>query len=171
MARTLSGGAGQARQPGMSHSPWSGPPGFAQMQAAIPATAAWAQGGPLLREESAAEQAGPPNVGASRPDTGRRGQVDIGRGDTGRLSAPGGVWPRVDGELCRPEAWVGEEWAARRQALGLPQARPVETTRELGLKRGKRGKAQGRPFALLACDAFDGRDRQGRAALEAEPVP
>jgi len=141
------------------------------MQAAIPATAAWAQGGPLLREESAAEQAGPPNVGASRPDTGRRGQVDIGRGDTGRLSAPGGVWPRVDGELCRPEAWVGEEWAARRQALGLPQARPVETTRELGLKRGKRGKAQGRPFALLACDAFDGRDRQGRAALEAEPVP
>jgi len=128
------------------------------MQAAIPATAAWAQGGPLLREESAAEQAGPPNIGASRPDT-------------GRLSAPGGVWPRVDGELCRPEAWVGEEWAARRQALGLPQARPVETTRELGLKRGKRGKAQGRPFALLACDAFDGRDRQGRAALEAEPVP
>jgi SRSO17 transposase len=169
-ARTISGGDGQALQPWMSHSPWSGPAVFAQMQAEITATPALAQGGTRILDASAEETAGTHHVGASRQDNGRLGTVDICRVDTGLIYAHGGGGTRGEGELCLPEEWCGEAWAARRQALGIPEDRTVETKLELGLQLVKRVKAHGLPFDLVACDAFSGRDRHVRAALEAEGV-
>jgi SRSO17 transposase len=170
MARTISGGDGQALQPLMSNSPWSGPAVFAQMQAEITATPALAQGGTLILAESADAKAGTHHVGASRQYNGRLGKVDICRVDTCLIYAHGGGGTMGDGELFLPEEWLGEEWAARRQALGIPEDRTFETKLELGLKMVKRVKAHGLPFDLVACDAFYGRDSHVRAALEAEGV-
>jgi SRSO17 transposase len=169
-ARTISGGDGQALQPLMSNSPWSGPAVFAQMQAEITATPALAQGGTLILAESADAKAGTHHVGASRQYNGRLGKVDICRVDTCLIYAHGGGGTMGEGELCLPEEWLGEEWAARRQALGIPEDRTFETKLELGLKMVKRVKAHGLPFDLVACDAFYGRDSHVRAALEAEGV-
>jgi SRSO17 transposase len=169
-ARTISGGDGQALQHFLSNSPWSGPTVFEPMQAEIKATPALAQGGTLIRDESAEEKAGTHNVGASRPYNGRRGKVDICRVATGLIDAHGGVWTLVDGELFWPEAWFGADWAERRRVLGLPPERACETKLARGWKMVTRGKGHGLPFDLVACDAFSGRDRQFRTALEAEGV-
>jgi len=170
MARTISGGDGQALQHFMSNSPWSGPTVFEQIQAEIKATPALAQGGTLILDESADEKAGTHHVGASRPYNGRLGKVDICRVDTCLIYAHGGVWTMVDGELFLPEEWCGADWAERRRVLGIPPERAFETKLALGLKMVTRVKGHGLPFDLVACDAFDGRDSQFRTALEAEGV-
>jgi SRSO17 transposase len=171
MARTMTGGDGQALQHFMANSPWSGQAVFRQIQAEIKAMTALAQGSTLILDESADEKAGTHNVGASRQYNGRLGKVDVCRVDTCLTYANGGLWAMVDGELFLPEEWFGAAWAERRQALGVPEDRRFETKLELGLKMVKRVKANGLPFDLLACDAFYGRDSQFRAALEGEHVP
>ncbi len=170
MARNMTGEDGQALQHFMSHSPWSGPAVFRQIQAEIKATAPLAQGSVLILDDSADEKAGTHNAGASRQYNGRMGKVDVCRVDTCLTYANGGLWAMVDGELFLPEEWFGEAWAERRQVLGIPPDRTFETKLELGLKMVKRVKANGLPFDVLACDAFYGRDSHFRAALEAENV-
>jgi len=154
MDRTVHGGDGHALPHFMANSPWSGPAVFDQMQAEIKATPALAHGSTLMLDESADEQAGTHNAGASRQDNGRLGKVDVCRVDTGLTYANGGLWTMVDGELCLPEAWFGAAFAQTRHALGLPPDRTCETKIALGLKMVKRGKAKGVPFDLLACDAL-----------------
>ena len=168
--RALNGGDGQALQHFMANSPWSGPAVVEQIQAEIKATPALAHGSTLILDESADEQAGTHNAGASRQYNGRLGKVDVCRGETCLTYANGGLWAMVAGELFLPEEWFGAAFAQTRQALGIPPDRTVETKIALGLKMVKRGKAQGLPFALLACDALYGRDSQCRAALAAENV-
>jgi SRSO17 transposase len=170
MDRTLHGGAGQALPHFMSTSPWSGPAGFDQMQAESTAPPALAHGSTRILEESADEQAGTHNVGASRQYHGRLGQGDGCRVDPCLTSANGGLGTRVEGELCIPQEWLGEACAQRRTAWGIPPERRFETTIALGLKMVKRVKAKGVPCALLACDALYGRDRQFRADWAAENV-
>jgi SRSO17 transposase len=82
MARNMTGDDGQALPHFMSHSPWSGPGVFQQMQAEITATPALAHGSTLIVDESADEKAGTHNVGASRQYNGRMGKVDVCRVDT-----------------------------------------------------------------------------------------
>jgi SRSO17 transposase len=170
MARNMTGDDGQALQHLMAHSPWAGQAIFGQMQAAIKATAVWAQGSPLILEESADEKAGTHNAGAARQYNGRIGQVDVCRVDTCLPSANGGLWAMVDGELFWPDEWCGAAFAQRRPELGIPAERRFETKLQLGLKMGKRVKAHGLPFALLACDARYGRDSQFRAEVDAAGV-
>jgi SRSO17 transposase len=76
----------------------------------------------------------------------------------------------VDGALFLPEEWCGAAFAQRRRELGIPAARRLETKRQLGLQMVKRGKAQGVPFALLACDALSGRESPCRADVAAANV-
>ena len=173
MARTTTGHDGQALQHFMSNSPWSGQGVFQQMQAEITATPALGQGGTLILDESADEKAGTHNAGAARQYNGRLGKVDLCRVDTCLTYANPtvGLWTLVDGELFLPEEWFGEERAELRQELGIPPDRTFETKLELGLKMIKRVKAHGVPVELVACDAFYGRDRHFRAALDAEDVP
>jgi len=140
------------------------------MQAEIKATPALAQGSTLILDESADEQAGTHNAGASRQYNGRMGKVDVCRVDTCLTYANGGLWAMVDGELCLPEEWCGAAFAETRHALGIPPERTFETKIALGLKMVKRVKAHGVPFDLLACDALYGRDGPFRAAVDAEGV-
>ena len=170
MDRTLNGGDGQAFQHCMSHSPWSGPGGFNQMQAERKAIPALAHGNALMLDESADEKAGTPNAGASRQDNGRRGKVEVCRGATCLPSANGGLWAMVDGERFLPAEWCGAAFAQRRQERGIPAERRFETQLQLGVKRIKRGKSHGLPFDLWACEALDGRDSQLRADVDAEGV-
>src|SRR2546428_12814355 len=76
----------------------------------------------------------------------------------------------VDGELFLPEEWFGAAFAQTRQELGIPPDRTFETKIALGLQMVKRLKANGVPFALLACDALYGRDSQFRVDFAAENV-
>jgi SRSO17 transposase len=154
MDRPLHGGDGQALQHFMANSPWSGPAVFEPIQAEIKATPALAQGSPLILDESADAKAGTHNAGASRQYHGRLGKVAVCRVDTCLTSANGGLWAMVDGELFLPAEWFGAAFAQTRQALGVPPDRTFETKIALGLKRVKRVKAKGVPFALLACDAL-----------------
>jgi SRSO17 transposase len=170
IARNITGDDGQALQHFMANSPWSGPAVFGQMQAEIKATVAFAQGSTLMLDESADEKAGTHNAGASRQDHGRMGKVDVCRVDTCLTYANGGLWAMVDGELFLPEEWFGAAFAQTRRELGIPPERTFETKIALGLKMGKRVKAQGVPFDLLACDALYGRDSQFRADVDAAGV-
>jgi len=172
IARTLTGDDGQALQHFMSNSPWAGQAVFGQIQADIKATPALAQGSTLILDESADEKAGTHNAGASRQYNGRLGKVDVCRVDTclTYANANAGLWTMVDGELFLPEEWFVEDRAQLRPELGIPEDRRFETKLELGLKMVKRAKAHGLPFDLLACDTLYGRDRQFRAALDAEGV-
>lgn len=170
--RNMTGNDGQALQHFMSNSPWSGQGVFGEIQDDIKATEALAQGSVLILDESADEKAGMHNAGASRQYNGRMGKVDVCRVDTCLCYANAnvGLWAMVDGELFLPEVWFGEEFAQRREALGIPEDRNFETKIELGLKMIKRAKANVLPFEVLACDAFYGRDAQFRADLDAEGV-
>ena len=169
-ARHMPGDDGPALQHLLSNSPWAGHASCGQMPAESKATAVLAQGSTLMREESAAEQAGTHHAGASRPYHGRRGQVDVCRVDTGLTEAHGGLAARVDGALCVPAEWCGAALAQRRPELGIPAERRLETPLQWGLQRGKRVKAHGLPFALLACDALYGRDSPLRAEVDAAGV-
>ncbi len=166
MARNITGDDGQALQHFMSNSPWSGPAVFGQMQAESKATEALAQGSTLMLDESAEEKAGTHNAGASRQYNGRMGKVDVCRVDTCLPYANGGLWAMVDGALCLPEEWFGAAFAQIRHELGIPQERTFETKIALGLKMVKRGKANGVPFDLLACDALYGRESPCRAEVD-----
>ena len=170
MARNLTGDDGQALQHFMSNSPWAGQAVFGQIHAEIKATAALAQGSTLILDESADEKAGTHNAGASRQYNGRMGKVDVCRVDTCLTYANGGLWAMVDGELFLPAEWFGAAFAQRRTELGIPAERRFETKLQLGLKRVKRGKADGLPFDLLACDALYGRASQFRAEVDAAGV-
>ena len=170
IARNITGDDGQALQHFMANAPWSGQAVFGQMQAEIKATVALAQGSTLMLEESADEKAGTHNAGASRQYNGRMGKVDVCRVDTCLTYANGGLWAMVDGELFLPEEWFGAAFAQTRRELGIPPERTFETKIALGLKMGKRVKAQGVPFDLLACDALYGRDSQFRADVDAAGV-
>jgi SRSO17 transposase len=153
-ARHLTGDDGQALQHCMSPSPWSGPAVFEQMPAEIMATPALASGSTWILEESADAKAGLHHAGASRQYNGRLGQVDVCRVDTCLTYASDGLGAMVDGEWFLPEAWFGAAFAQTRHELGMPSDRTFETKSQWGLKRVKRGKAKGVPFALWACDAF-----------------
>jgi SRSO17 transposase len=172
MARHMTGDDGQALQHFMSHSPWSGPGVFRQIQAEITATPALAHGSTLILDESADEKAGTHNAGATRQYNGRMGKVDVCRVDTCLTYANATVrlWTMVDGELFLPAEWFGPTFAQKRKELGIPKERTFETKLALGLKMVKRAKAQGLPFELLACDALYGRDNQFRADLDTEGV-
>jgi hypothetical protein len=124
------------------------------MPAESTARPALAQGSTLRLEASADAQAGTHNAGASRPYNGRRGKGEVCRVDTCLPSANGGLWAMVEGALFLPEEWCGAACAQRRRAWGIPAERRGETQSPLGLKMSKRGKAQGVPCALVACDAL-----------------
>src|SRR5262252_6996428 len=168
MARNMTGDDGQALQHFMSHSPWSGPSVFRQIQAESTATPALAQGSTLILDESADEKAGTHNAGASRQYNGRMGKVDGCRVDTCLTYANGGMWAMVDGELFLPQEWFGPAFAQRRKELGIPAERTFATKIALGLQLVKRAKVNRRPFELLACDALYGRDSQFRADWDTE---
>jgi SRSO17 transposase len=170
MERPLHGGAGHTLQHFMSHAPWSGQVVCRQLQAERKAIPALAPGRTLMRAESAEEQAGTPNAGASRPSKGRRGQGEGCRVDPCLTSANGGRWAMVDGAWFLPAEWLGAAFPQRRTELGMPVERRVETQLQWGVKMRKRGKAHGVPFALLACDARYGRDRPLRAEVDAAGV-
>jgi SRSO17 transposase len=172
MARNMTGDDGQALQHFMSNSPWSGPVVFHQIQAEITATPALAQGSTLIVDESADEQAGTHNAGASRQYNGRLGKVAVCRVDTclPYANATVGLWAMVDGELFVPQEWFGPDFAQRRKEWGIPEERTFETKIALGLKMVKRAQVQRLPFELLACDALYGRDSQFRADVDTEGV-
>jgi len=172
MDRTLNGGDGQSLQHFVSNSTWSGQTVFRQIQDEIKATPVLQQGSVLILDESADEKAGTHNAGAARQYNGRMGKVDLCRVDTCLAYANARVrlWTLVDGELFLPEEWLGDNFAEKREALGISDQRRFETKIELGLKMVKRAKANGLPFELLACDTLYGRDGQFRADLEAEKV-
>jgi SRSO17 transposase len=170
LARHLTGAAGQALQHFLSNAPWAGQAVFGPMPAELKATAVLAQGSTLRLAERADEKAGTPTAGASRPDHGRMGKGDVGRGDPCLPYATGGLWAMVDGALCLPEEWWGAAVAPRRPELGSPAEGRFETTLPVGLKRVKRVKAPGLPCDLLAGAALYGRDRPFRAAVEAAGV-
>src|SRR5438876_10526882 len=125
MARNMTGDDGQALQHFMANSPWSGPAVCGQIQAEIKATPALAQGSTLILDESADEQAGTHNAGASRQYNGRMGKVDVCRVDTCLTYANATVrlWTIVDGELFLPEEWFGSDFVQRRKELGIPEER------------------------------------------------
>ena len=168
MDRPLNGGEGPALQHFRSHSPWSGPGVFSQIQAELKAIPALAHGSTLRLDESAEEKAGTHNAGASRQDNARLGKVDGCRVDPCLTYANGGLWALVDGELFLPAEWFGAAFAQKRTELGSPAERRFETKIQWGLKRVKRGKGHGLPFDLRACDALYGRDSQFRADVDAE---
>ena len=171
-ARNMTGDDGQALPHFLSHSPWSGPGVFQQMQAEITATAALAQGSTLIVDESADEKAGTHNAGASRQYNGRMGQVDVWRVDTclPYANTTVGLGAMVAGELFLPQEWCGPAFAQRRKELGIPEERTFETKSALGLKMVKRATGHRLPFELLACAALYGRDSQFRADVDTEGV-
>ena len=170
LERPLHRGAGPALPHCMSHAPWSGQGVCRQLQAASQALPALAQGSTLMLDARADEQAGPHNAGASRPSHGRRGQGEVGRGDTCLPSANSGRWARVDGDLFWPAEGLGAACAQRRRELGIPAERHLETQSPWGWKMIKRVKAPGGPCALLACDARSGRESPLRADWAAADV-
>lgn len=75
----------------------------------------------------------------------------------------------VEGQLFMPEVWFSDEYAAKRQACGVPEDLVFQTKAELGLALLQSTVARGTlPFQWVAADALYGSApafRDGVAAL------
>jgi SRSO17 transposase len=175
IARTTEGNDGQAMQHFMSNSPWSGQSVFQRIQEDICATPQLAQGSFLILDESADEKADIHSAGSARQYNGRFGKVDTCQvsvllGYANWKSSPWTTWAMVDSELFLPAEWFTPDFAQERHKLGIPASRQFETKSHLGLKMILRAKAQGLPFAAVACDDLYGRDGHFRAELDREDL-
>jgi SRSO17 transposase len=150
------GVAGQNPQHFVSHSPWSAQDVIAQVQAEIAATPGLERGGLLLLDESADRKAGDTSAGAGRQHNGRVGSVQMSQGGTflAYANAQVGLGSWVDGELVLPEDGLREQKAARRQQVGLPDARVFQTKSARGWKMIQRARV---PYEAVACATLDGR--------------
>jgi len=160
---------GQNLQQFMSDSPWSSAAVFERIQAEIRAQPAL-HGGMLTLDESADERAGDQSAGAARQYLGRFGKVDLGQVGVALGYTHAGIWTLVDAELYLPEAWFDTAHADLRRRWHIPAERTFATKPELGLQLIRRAKDRNLPFAVVGCDSLYGRDRQFRAALDAEQV-
>lgn len=151
------GDDGQNVQQFMSDSPWSAAAVIQQVQAAIAAIPALAQGGVLLLDESAEEKAGAKSAGAGRQYNGRLGKLEMSQVGVFVAFYKEPVWTWVDGELFLPEHWFTPAMAAERQRLGVPVARVFATKIELGWQLIQRAQTRGLPFEAVACDDLYGR--------------
>jgi len=169
MDRRLTGRDGQPLQHFMSESPWSDQKVFQQIQADIRAHPALQTGGLVILDESADVKAGAHSAGAGRQHNGRLGKIDLSQVAVClAFTHPATrTWALVDGELFLQEHWFSRAYAARREELGIPEARKFATKPALGLAMIQRAHARGLPFDLVACDELYGRNRTLRATVDA----
>lgn len=168
----FNGGDGQALQQFMSDAPWPAQGVYDQIQEEIGAQVALQSAGVLILDESSDETAGDERAGAGRQHNGRLGKIEQSVTTVSLTYAhpPSGTWVLVDGELFVPERWFGADYAARRQAVGLPPERRFATKPELGLHMLRRAQARRLPFEYVACDDLYGRGRAFRADLDAAHI-
>lgn len=153
---------GQKVQHFMSDSPWLAQEVIRRVQDEIKATPALCTGSVLLLDESADEKAGTESAGAGRQHNGRLGKVEMSQVGVFLALYNGQVWTWIDGELYLPARWFTPEMAEKRKKLGIPTDRPFATKVELGWQMIQRVKANGVPFAAVACDDLYGRNAQFR---------
>jgi SRSO17 transposase len=173
MARRLDNGEdGQALQHFMSTSPWARGAVFHQIQADLGAIPALRHGSIVILDESADAKAGAQSAGAARQRNGRLGKVDVCQVGTylAYANVASQLWTLIDGELFLPEVWFTPAYADQRKACEVPTERVFQRKLDLGLQMIDRVRANGLLFERVACDAFYGRDREFRAALQAKNV-
>lgn len=170
--RRLNGGDGQALQQFMSDSPWPKQGVCDQIQDESGSRPVLQHGGLLIVDESSDEAAGDERAGAGRQHNGRLGKIELSVTTVSLTFAhpATGTWVLVDGELFLQERWFSEEYAERRQAVGLPPEHRFATKPELGLQMILRAQARGLPFEWVACDDLYGRGRAFRAGLDAAQI-
>jgi SRSO17 transposase len=152
-----SGIAEQNMQQFISDSPWSGPRLIAGVQAEISARAEYQSGSVLILDESADAKSGETTVGAGRQHNGRLGKVDVCQVGVFLALTNNGYQTWIDGELFVPEHWFGDEFAAKRQRLGVPAERVFATKLELAVQLVQRAQERGIPFEAVDCDTLYGR--------------
>lgn len=175
IADQITGEDGQALQHFMSQSPWSARAVYAQVQAEIKAEPLLQHDSMLVLDESADEKAGVDSAGVSRQYNGRMGKVDqcvtaVLLGYVNWKSSPWPTWTLADSELFLAEEWFSAPFAERRKKVGIPPERKFATKLDLGLQMIRRAKANGLPFAGIACDDLYGRSQAFRAALAQEHI-
>jgi hypothetical protein len=154
----------------VSNSPWSGAGVLRQVRREIAAQPELRRGGVLVLDESPVKKAGTKTAGAARQWNGRIGHVDLSQVGTFLAFANGPVWTWVDGELFRPERWLGPELATERERLGIPAERTFKTKVELGWEMIRRAQAEGLPFEAVACDELYGRSGWLRVRLDESEI-
>ena len=161
---------GQNLQHFMSDSPWSAQAVIQQVQQEIIATPGLNQGGVLLLDESANEQAGPTSAGAGRQHNGRLGKIEMSQVGVFLAFYTEVVWTWVDGELFLPASWFTAAMAKTHQRAGVPTDRQFSTKIELGWRMIQRVKANGLPFEAVACDDLYGRSGWLRREMDAAHI-
>jgi SRSO17 transposase len=150
----------------MSNSPWSGQGLITAIQDDVKQHAEFQGGAMLVLDESADEKAGPHSAGAGRQHNGRLGKVDMSQvGVFLSLVTPRvNVW--IDGEPYIPKHWFEDEYAERRERVGIPETRAFQTKPELGWQMIQQVKANQVPFEAVVMDDLYGRNRTLRRRLD-----
>ena len=151
------GQAPQNVQHFMTNSPWSAAEVLAQIRAEVAQTEAFAKGGALILDESAAEKASGKTAGAGRQHNGRLGKIAMSQVGSFLAYANDGLWMWIDGELLVPQHWFTRAMAKERQRLRIPPDRKFATKIELGWQMIERLTDEGLPFEIVCCDTLYGR--------------
>ena len=150
----------------VSESPWPGRSLIAEIQEDIKTHPEFQTGAILVVDESADEKAGDHSAGAGRQHNGRLGKIEMSQvGVFGALVTPRvNTW--IDGELYYPKRWFGDDFAERRQKIGMPEDLSFKKKPELAWEIIQRAKDKEMPFEAVAMDDLYGRNTVLRRRLD-----
>jgi SRSO17 transposase len=140
----------------IGQSPWSPTPLLAVHQRLVAETLGEGDGVVLIDESGVIKQ-GNDSVGVAAQYCGAVGKVANSQVGVylGYVSRQG--YSLVEGQLFMPEVWFSDEYAAKRQACGVPEDLAFQTKPELGLALLQRTVMRGAlPFQWVAADALYG---------------
>ncbi len=150
----------------MSESPWPGRELIAKIRDDIKEHPEFRSGAILVVDESADEKAGDHSAGAGRQHNGRLGKIEMSQvGVFGALVTPRiNTW--IDGELYFPKHWFEDEYAERRQKIGMPEHLTFKKKPELAWEIIHRAKENKVPFEAVDMDDLYGRNTVLRRRLD-----
>jgi SRSO17 transposase len=150
----------------ISNSPWSGQGLIEAIQDDVKQHSEFQAGAMLVLDESADEKAGYHSAGAGRQHNGRLGKVEMSQVGVFLSLVTPHVNTWIDGELFIPKHWFQEEYAERRQKVGIPENRTFNTKPELGWQMIERAKVNQVPFDAVVMDDLYGRNTTLRRRLD-----
>jgi SRSO17 transposase len=155
----------------ISQSPWSSRAVIDEVQGQITWRGEVQDEAILIVDESADDKSGGHSAGAGRQHNGRKGKVDLSQVGVFLALVKADFWTWVDGEIFLPQKWFSDGYADQRQRAGIPAERVFMTKIELGWQMIQRARANGLPFAAVACDTLYGRsawlrDQMAQAGIE-----
>jgi len=154
----------------MSESPWPGRALIAEIREDIKMHPEFQSRAMLVIDESADEKAGEHSAGAGRQHNGRLGKIEMSQvGVFGALVTPRvNTW--IDGELYFPKRWFEDNFAKRRQKIGMPEDLIFKKKPELAWEIIQRAKDSKVPFEAVDMDDLYGRNTVLRRRLDENQI-